>query len=871
MLVLQSVLAAVAAETAAESTHDRWTSMKDLSLEPTLVRPLEAPVRLELGPEVLELSGGFLVPVFSGHLEGEWDAAGKKWLAEQRDNEVPRLPSAEERGDHALVGWVWSGGTGAVTVRLDDRADATILANRMVMDLDEDRARWAPVASGAEPLRTGVELAIVLGVAPEIRRAFVGAGELDPYEVVVFGETGAAGRRAADAMRARGTVWETLEQEPGDRISWDRIGVERGVVQPTAAYAVWDLQTTQRYGLVAPQIGGELDRWLSVVSDPSGEHDARRQVRVSARGPGSAGGAVDALVGGVPFPPSVPDDPTSAPLPRVRVEPVEAESLVTVAQTGTGVDLQVTVRSRLTFRAVGGPAGWIDLVFPKMDRVPGSFRFVKVELPDGTPLLGRAEEDVAKAPPPKPEPKPDPGPPEPPEPEPPPEPGEARIRLHLPKPLAAGETVVITAEHEDTWPYAVFQEGPLGMVATGQSSGLQEFLPAVVPTTLGSPWRFHARVAVPATSKLTASVSGRTVGEREEGGWRVVEVESEGHAAYFPGVGVGRYVTVDDPAVQGFPAVRVRAFSSHYGTIDQFGPETRRVIGFYEGYLPPYPVREVEVFEAPARFDGFVWIAPHGMVNLQMMLSTQVTGYSIRDEPHLESAVYAHELAHQYWGHLAPPATVEDFWIAESFSELFACLYVSAAFEQRDCALRMEHKREAWESADAPPNELASLSRAYASWAQPRIVYDYGPYLLGEMLIRRIGQQAFFSAVDVMLRERAWEPLTTERLEGYLSLASGQDLGPFFDFWVHGGRLPKLTAEWTTSGSTVTGTVRADVPFGTFDVPVVVRGKDSATSAMVTVTDGVGTFTIEAPPGKPVVLLDPDRWVLARSREVQRR
>jgi aminopeptidase N len=430
--------------------------------------------------------------------------------------------------------------------------------------------------------------------------------------------------------------------------------------------------------------------------------------------------------------------------------------------------------------------------------------------------------------------------------------------------------VVVTAVHEDTWPYAVFSNGPLGTVALGQSSGLQGFLPSVLPHAFGSPWKFHAQVAVPQASRLTAAVSGRTLGETEENGWRVVEVDSEGHVAYWPSIGVGRFVSVDDPAQQGFPAIRVRAFGTHFGTIEQFGPETRRVVQFYEGYLPPYPVREVEVFEAPARFDGFTWIAPHGMVNLQMMLSTAGhVGGGVRDEPHLESAVYAHELAHQYWGHLAPPATTEDFWIAESFSELFACLYVSAAFDSKDCALRMKHKRETWEAAGAP-TEGASLSRAYSSASQPAIVYDYGPYLLGEMLIRRIGRQSFFAAIDVMLREHPYEPLTTERVESYLSLASGQDLGAFFDTWVHGGRLPRLALDWSVAGRTVTGKVTSDIPFGTFDVPIAVRAKDAVSTVFVTVTDGEGAFTVEAPTAKVDLLLDPEGYVMARSRVVRR-
>jgi aminopeptidase N len=421
---------------------------------------------------------------------------------------------------------------------------------------------------------------------------------------------------------------------------------------------------------------------------------------------------------------------------------------------------------------------------------------------------------------------------------------------------------VIHVVHEDTWPFGYYLEVMGQQQATGASSGMQGWLPAVASQPFGSPWVYHATVGVPAVSKLVIAAAGRTITERDADGWHFVEVDSENHVAHWPAVGIGNYESVDDPAQQGFPRVRVHAFSTHFGTIDQFGPETRRVVSFYEGYLPPFPVREVEVFEAPSQFGGYVWIAPFGMVNIQAMLISRGS-----EGKHMESSTYAHELAHQYFGQLAPPATIEDFWIIESYSELFSCLYLAAAFDAEACLDRMKTQQGHWEEALSPN---ASLTGAYGSPYQPDIVYEYGPYVLGQMLIRRIGQQAFFSSLDVMLRERAWQPMTTERLQVYLEVASGRELDDFFAFWIHGGRIPKLALEWTSEGGHVSGTVRSDVPFGTFDVPVLVQSGDAVDAAFVTVIDGEGSFSFDAPPAKARVLLDPDGYVLARSRTVRR-
>lgn len=872
-------------ETRAESTQDRWASMKDLTVQTSLVRALEAPMDLAQGPERLHLEGGWLVPVFSGHLAGEWEREAERWFGGEDRTTVPRLPEASERGDQVLVGFVWTGGTGTATIPLADRADGLVLANRMVQELGVDRATAAPIASGAAPLVTGVTDAIVLAVDPALAAIFAGPEDRDPYEIVVYGASGEAeraARRARELLARRSEVWETLALDPNERIAWDRIAVERGVADASSTMHQWELATTTRYGLVAPQDAGEVDRWLSVIGDPTGQVDPRREIRVASLGIAPSGAVVNGLVGGVPHPPIEPSDPASAPTARNRVEPVFAESTVAVNPTANGLSLDVRVDSTLTFRAVGAPAAWIEVALPKMEQISGSFEIVLAELADGTSLVGAGAESRGAGPP-KPEPKPKPGPgpdpdpeppPEPPPelPVPPPEPGQALLRLQLPTPLPAGAEVVVHLVHVDTWPYAVFADGPQGTLSLGRSSGMQYFLPTVSPAIVGSPWKYVARVAVPAGGRLVGAMSGRTLREFEQGGWRVVEVDSEDHVAWFPAVAAGRFTAVDDPAQLGFPSIRVRMMGSHFGTLDQFGPEVRRVVQFYEGWLPAYPVREVEIFEAPQGMGGGAWIAPHGMVNVQTMLalgSMQVDGWvNPRDaRPHLENAILAHELAHQYWGHLAPPASVEDFWIAESLSELYSCMYVAAAFDAQDCRVRLEDKRRTWEAAGAPAPS-ASLSGAYFGGHRAPVVYDYGAYLMGEVIERRIGREAFFGALDLMLRDHPYEPLTSERLQQYLEAASGRSFDDGFAYWIHGGFIPSLRLDWTAKGRRVTGTVTSDVPFGTFDVPVRIRTKEGALDVRVTCKDGAGALDAEAPAGKIVgVDLDPEGWVIAKKRE----
>jgi len=329
----------------------------------------------------------------------------------------------------------------------------------------------------------------------------------------------------------------------------------------------------------------------------------------------------------------------------------------------------------------------------------------------------------------------------------------------------------------------------------------------------------------------------------------------------------------------------------------------RRVINVYSRFLGPFPWSELELFQAPDMFFGYTWIAPHGMVNLQETRVTSSSGVesAFRDgTPHMEAGVLAHELAHQYWAHTARAAHISEGWVNETFSETFACLYVDLAFgpaedkqgvreEERAFEARMLKYKELWEEL-VPEGTYASLPRAYESRYQPQIVYNYGPYVMHKMLRRRVGDFAFFSTLDRFLNDNrqqyvAYEQLIAAFKDTAIALDSDPAHGPipmamelgmssedyldaFFDYWVVDGMIPNVTATWSHDGGSLRGTLTSDVPFGTFDVPVrIMDGKKQVGETWVAVIDGEGSFEVVVADSKKLkVQIDPDGWILARSR-----
>ncbi len=292
---------------------------------------------------------------------------------------------------------------------------------------------------------------------------------------------------------------------------------------------------------------------------------------------------------------------------------------------------------------------------------------------------------------------------------------------------------------------------------------------------------------------------------------------------------------------------------------------------FYQRWLPALPFAEVEVMESPGTPTGFLWTSPHGQITVSQFLSDQLAG-GLRKVPRLEQGLFAHELAHQYWGHAIRAATLDDAWVMEAIAEASACTYLASAFSPEVCTARMRQARRRWEGGylRKPWLEpvLVGAYRSPPGVDRVDVLYQLGPYVMQEMLRKRIGSQAFFTGLGRLYEAHAGEPITTAMVEQFLEAESGRDLTDFFDYWVFAGQIPALDLAWHSDDDRTTGRVTTDLPFGRFDVPVVVVTPDGDEEVWVDVVDGVGTFSLRQPAKK--VQLDPDGMVLARARTEHR-
>jgi hypothetical protein len=841
MLTLLSLALAITPD----DVDDRIRSVDNLSLSRDLYRRVERPVVFADGAVKVRLTSGVMVPIFSGRFEGEWDRKAGALLRRLRE-EDPRavLPDSEQRGRRELVGFVWLDGEGVLSVEMD-RADAMRHASRQVLLAGADAETLGPLGRGEARFDTQVSRGLFLSADPSIGALFLGDTTSDPYEVVVYPDRDdLSGARALLTRRLE--LWEDTGLDWSRRIGRDRVAAELGeLARPDVLI---DLFTEQRYHHVSMLPDPGDDRWLAYIRDDRGTGSPRWNTRVVSAGRRPDGRAAAVRIAGTRFSTTDPSDPTSSPAPVAGVTPVFARGLVTVQPRSNGLELDADFHLTLTLRARTTTTVF-ELELPRVEAVPRAFALRSATV-DGRSVVAEAQigrtrdrlvktvrvsdgsggaKEIERV-------------------------DGSRVRVVLPTPLPAGESADLVLEWSDAWPYAC-------QISGDPTSGVRRFLPELEGHPLGGPWDYQVTVAVPAASKLRAAVSGDTEKTWTQEGFRLQRTVRTENARW-PTIVVGKYHHARDEAPQGdLPDVDTFLHTAYPGHLDATGPEIWRSARFLKGYLPSLPQRELDVVTPRSRCRT-PWFPPsYGMVWLtEGAIPFPRPGRPLNGEHRLPTQ----SVIRQYFGQLAYPASPDDGWVMEVLAELYSCLYLEHAIDQRGLCDNIVEKQRRW--ARRPLRDARrtrSLTEAYTA-RDLRAVQQYGMVVLSRMLIARIGRTEFHQAIDVLLREHAGEPLTTERLQKVFEETSGRDLQDFFDFWIRQGIVPSVTVELVAHPGGHRGIVRSNVPFGTFDVQVLLEdGEEMTKSLWVTVTDGAGRFEVTGM-SDPVVTIDPENRTLLR-------
>ena len=674
-------------------------------------------------------------------------------------------------------------GPGAFHLAVPHAPTAQGLANRIVGWMGGDRARGDALVAG-RGLSTSVEAAVVVGAAV--------AGQLGAPMAV--SDPDAVAASLADLWAERAAL-VPAELAPGRFVGLDRLRVERLGADPAGARSWIDARTDQPWGALEPDRARTDptpgDGWLAVVSDPDRSLDGVTRTFAYTAG-------IDTL-GRAARQPLVSEAPPGAAGPPVALQ--AADVRVRATHDRGALTAQITADLRLSARQ----AAPLTVL-----RVPASADTITVSARAGS---ARRRLDIVPL-----------G-----------ETGRSTWLAVVPEGgLSPTQPLDLTVTWADRWP----------LVGTPASTGLQRFVPGLVPDRLGSPAPFTLQVEAP--DGLTLVSSGAPTGDRA------------GAAASDAPVAWPRM------ALTGWPVARPDAATALQVAADPsltapIHAEVTAILGSLSAQLGGASPTPLAVLQLPPGLRSGE--ASGGLVALQRPLLADLGGRrpAARARP-----VLAHELAHLWWGHHARPDGVADRWMAEVLAEVSADLALGA--REGPAALAARQARHLQVARRLDP---LALPQAWGGADATGHLYHLGPAVLLGPLRRKVGAQAFERALAQLSQDGV---ITADALRAQLEAESGQDLGAFWSTWIHGGQVPTASARWwaqpvSRDTVTVTAEVTVDLPYGVVEVPVGVldrRGRVLA-EGRGQVVDGRGRLTLGPVHASRVELvLDPHGQALVR-------
>jgi len=227
----------------------------------------------------------------------------------------------------------------------------------------------------------------------------------------------------------------------------------------------------------------------------------------------------------------------------------------------------------------------------------------------------------------------------------------------------------------------------------------------------------------------------------------------------------------------------------------------------YEDYFGPLPFKTISVTEQPVLGFGQSWPTLIFLPYDSLLDSTTRNNLHLQDTGEARefyNLVAAHEMSHQWWGHLVGWKTYRDQWLSEGFAEFSSALYLQASEPKKwDDFWDLKRKwllgkdRAGVRPVDIGPIVLNSQLDSYLEpYAAQHLIYEKGAYVL-EMLRMILSDSKssnrdadFIGIMRDFTSTYAGKNASTADFQHIVEKHVGQPMDWFFNEWVYGNQTP---------------------------------------------------------------------------------
>ncbi len=228
-------------------------------------------------------------------------------------------------------------------------------------------------------------------------------------------------------------------------------------------------------------------------------------------------------------------------------------------------------------------------------------------------------------------------------------------------------------------------------------------------------------------------------------------------------------------------------------------------------------------------------------------------------------------LARQWFGTFVSPASPADRWLTDGLSAYLGALVALRHNSEGQRRLAMQ------EAADAYLAEAADYRRplVWSQWRHPADLLDAHGAQKGawvfHMLHEALGDEAFWTVLNLFLRSHQFSPVTTRDFKFALEAVTEQRFDAFFDQWIFAAGHPvwRVSYDYLEEEKALALTVRQVqdgylVPTAfAADVPVEVHTLDGVKRFSVKISAREETFSLPLDDDPRFLVIDPDLNLLA--------
>jgi hypothetical protein len=308
------------------------------------------------------------------------------------------------------------------------------------------------------------------------------------------------------------------------------------------------------------------------------------------------------------------------------------------------------------------------------------------------------------------------------------------------------------------------------------------------PDLNGQFYTVHSTVKV--KKPFVPFAPGETVRRVTEGDFNVVENKID-KPVQFAVVLAGRYAFSEE--TQDGVTIRVATYAGKNElAMKKLSSLAFKMIKFYEPFLGPFPFKEFNIIEINEY--------GYGQAPPATMFITQEAFNPLADEMNriFSKGInhrFAHEIAHQYWGHAVKMPSGEEQWITESFAE-YSSSFIVGEIKGKSGRQAMINtwRANANDSKNMSSIALANRLRDYgdgysAFMHRTNLMYSKGAYVLYK-LHEQIGDTAFFSFLRNFQAMKEFKYATTAEMVPLLERLTKKDYTEFFDKYYWGTEMP---------------------------------------------------------------------------------